>query len=186
MSDKKLVSRWDWIWLVVVGVIILFIVLAKFDIHFAYHAESTEIADNEGERKRIRTPRKGDYVEMGSDFDLEQIAESFAEDNTEDLDYYGLERKEIAFFNRIKEQYEGNRRIKDADDWLSVLRRVRRTYNEVKAVFEESDRPPSKPNDEVFANLESTFGISSEKCKQYAQRVGGDLLDWTFFVNRER
>lgn len=186
MSEKKIVSRWDWIWLLVVGLIILFIVLAKFDIHFAYHAETTKLVDNEEGDQRVRTPRKGDYVQMGGDFDLEQIAESFAEDKAENLSYFGLEKNEIAFYNRIRKRYEGNRKIQDTSDWFSVLKKVRRTYNKVKAIFKESDRPPSKPDAAVFTNIESTFGVSTEKCKAFLESKRGDLLDWTFFILTER
>lgn len=185
-GKKKLVSRWDWIWLVVVGVILLSILLAKFDIHFAYHSEKTEIVDNKKQKQRIKTSKRERKIEMGGNYDLKQIAESLSVGDFEDLSYFGLERAEISFYRRIHKAYKDNERINSPKAWFAVLKQIKSTYNVLTDIFEENKRSAQRPNSAVYSDIERAFQIPEERSKQFASSEGGDLLDWTLFINQQR
>ena len=188
MNDekKKLVSRWDWIWLVVVGFIFLYILLSKFGIHMAYHSETTEMISNTKDGgKRIHSPGKTTVIETLSDYDLKQIADSYAEKTMEDLSYYGLDREQVVFYERIYEAYDGNPKIEDARDWLNVLRKVQSTYTNLGDIY-RAHKVKKEPNKAVFSDIENVFGVSEASCKRFAQSEGGDMLDWALFIEAAR
>ena len=152
----------------------------------AYRSESTEMISNEeGGGKKRHQPAEITVIETLSDFDLEQIAESFIEGNTEDLSYYGLEREDIRFYERIYDAYKGNSNIENAGDWLSVLKGVQRTYNTLKEIY-KAHKIKGVPNKAAIEDIESIFGVSREKCQQFARRRDRDILDWVFFIEREQ
>lgn len=185
-EKKGLTSRWDRIWLIVVGLILLFIVLSKFGVNMAYHSESTELTSNTDDGGKVRhAPRQHSVIESRSDYDLGQIALAFSESNLDDLSYYGLDETEVNFYERIYEAYENNSRIDSEGDWLRVLKRVQRIYINLGEIYQEH-KVRKAPGKDAFADIESLFGVSMEKCRDFADRYGGDQLDWALFIDRER
>lgn len=184
-EKKRLISKWNWIWLAVVGFIFLYIILGKFGIHMAYHSEKTEVISNAGKgKKRISSPVAVDGLGTKPDYDLEQIAESFAEDALDDLSYFGLDRKEEVFYERIYEAFEDYSDIEDARDWFRVLKRLQQAHRKLSEIYQVHD--DDTDTDEVFADIENVFGVSKADCKSFAQRGGRDMLDWVIFIEQTR
>ncbi len=40
---RRLLSRWDWFWLIIAGIIILYVVLKQFGIDMVYRSEQEEL-----------------------------------------------------------------------------------------------------------------------------------------------
>ncbi|NJK82967.1 MAG: hypothetical protein HC912_03265 [Saprospiraceae bacterium] len=134
---------------------------------------------------------------------LKDIAQQFADDKNRkvqisDIEKRGVSKDEAKFFHHLR-QTQGIEQTTE-EQWLSMIEKSSATYQQLKTIFAQTTKQPSLVNEEmianvlnnatikqqVFKNIEQTFGISSIALEAFATRGSRTLSDWAIFIDQNK
>ena len=113
-------------------------------------------------------------------------------DSPKKIEKLALTTDELNFYKKINDRYKFDDRIKNTQDWFTVLKTANKTYHKVKSLFQNFNQANTAANGlalsekgttEPFSTqMEQMFDIKEEKLQGFAQKAEQKISDWAVFI----
>ena len=203
-ESKPILSKFEWLLLIVALSILAIVFLQNQGIHPIETVEKVNISEATNTKSKDSTPYG---TKKDSKDHLNSLANYFSENRAKAK----AEGKETGFkwsnlkISKDEESYLKNKYGEPANespstDWLSAISESYKTYKSVKSTFQELGIDPDKIinvdnaskalsnpiiANSVYQKIENKFGIPTEKSKAFAENNRQDLEKWARFVEKE-
>ncbi len=199
---RKLIRPYELLLLIFALLLIVYFVLQSLGVDSMKRSEEVSFLDrSNGPSEPIR--RDSRYDES-TDAVVKELAERFADSdermtNTKALREKGLSEEEAKFYKNVKQSKSDDNL--SAAEWVGILQGSLKTYNTLKAIFDEADGVENKEVNEqtiefvfsnptikttVFNEIEQHFGIPNSTLNAFAARGSRALSDWATFVDQNK
>ena len=196
-----------WAVIFVLALFALLFILQKIGLKSVYTKEvATSVDFNSPEyqnRERMESSEPEDNTAV--DNTLQDIAKQFAGEVFKDPaerekaqeNIQRLSADEKKFYTTVKKQYSMSDQLRDAENWLNILRASRNTYREVQSAFGETDKAANTgdltglltdpvASELAYDKLRNMFGIAEEESRQFAAQGNKSVSDWAAWIAKKK
>ncbi len=201
-KKKRIIQPIEWLMLFAVFLLIAYLVLQGLRNSDANRTEEVTWLDRSNGPSEPTVRRSVSEREV--DATLKDIAQQFADDKNRrvqvsDLQKRGVSEDEAKFFHNLR-QTQGTEQTTE-EQWFSMIEKSRATYRQLRMIFAQakgnnqenvneetisSILDNSKIKQQVFKNIEQTFGIPVIALEAFATRGSRTLSDWAIFIDQNK
>ena len=182
------------------GAMLLLVALQKGGIKSIYKDESTHNVDFNSDEYQHRKPTaaaSADDENQETDQTLSDIERAYGNRGSKTAAKVyqeptnPLTEDEKIFFQKLKNAYATNPKLRNMDNWLAVMKSARKTYATVYGIFEiakiSTDETVAqtlnapKQADAIFRELEREFDVPASESKDFP---GKKVSDWALFIEQ--
>ncbi len=196
-----------WAVVFVLALFALLFILQKMGLQSVYTKEvATSVDFNSPEyqnRERVISSEPEDNTAI--DNTLQDIAKQFAGEVFKDPaerekaqeNIQRLSSDEKKYYTTVKKQYAVSDQLRDAENWLNILRASRNTYREVQDAFGEPDKESDSgdltslltdpvASELAYDKLRNMFGIPEEESRSFAAKGNKSVSDWAAWIAQKK
>lgn len=204
-------GAFKWTLIFVLALFALLFILQKLGVKSVYTKEvSTSVDFNSPEyqqREMVKSSAPKD--ETAVDNTLQDIAKQFAGEVFSDprerekaqANIERLTEDEKKFYSTVKKEHSMSDQLRDAENWLNILRASRNTYREVQDIFGAAGQgaaPETKTGDLsgllsdsaaselAFDKLRKVFGIPEAESRKFAAQGNKSVSDWAGWIEKQK
>lgn len=204
-------GAFKWTLIFVLALFALLFILQKLGVKSVYTKEvSTSVDFNSAEyqqREMVKSSAPKD--ETAVDNTLQDIAKQFAGEVFSDprerekaqANIQRLTEDEKKFYSTVKKEHSMSDQLRDAENWLNILRASRNTYREVQDIFGAAGQgaaPETKTGDLsgllsdsaaselAFSKLRNVFGIPEAESRKFAAGGNKSVSDWAGWIEKQK